>query len=61
MSASTDSPDADIEETNQRLTEGLSICRSVVNDYRAMILGEETPADYASGESAHHPAKGPPG
>jgi hypothetical protein len=44
MSGSTDPPDADIEETNQRLTEGLTSCRSVVKNYRALIGGEETAA-----------------
>ena len=39
MSKSTDLSDAKIEEANLRLNDGLEACRSVVNDYRALILG----------------------
>jgi hypothetical protein len=39
MPDSTDLSDAKIEETNLQLNDGLETCRSVVNDYRALILG----------------------
>ena len=45
MSKSTDLSDAKIEEANLRLNDGLEACRSVVSDYRALILGVGTAAN----------------
>lgn len=37
-----DRVDAEVEELNSRLAEGLKACRSIVSDYRAMIVAEQT-------------------
>ena len=37
-----DRVDAEVEELNSRLAEGLKVCRSIVSDYRAMIVAEQT-------------------
>jgi hypothetical protein len=42
---STDQPDPTFEEANLQLNDGLTSCRSVVNDYRALILGVGAPED----------------
>jgi len=47
MSESTDQLDATFEEANLRLNDGLTSCRSVVKDYRAMILGVRAPAKHS--------------
>ena len=39
MPEATDQSDAKFEDANVRLNDGLVTCRSVVNDYRALILG----------------------
>ena len=36
-----DRVEAEVEELNSRLAEGLKVCRSIVSDYRAMIATEE--------------------
>jgi hypothetical protein len=41
----TDLSDAKIDEANLRLNDGLETCRSVVNDYRALILAVGTAAN----------------
>lgn len=45
MSDSTDQLDAKVEEANLRLNDGLVTCRSLVRDYRAMILGVRIPTN----------------
>lgn len=39
MSECTDPLDATFEDASLQLNDGLTSCRSVVNDYRALILG----------------------
>ena len=39
MPEATDQLDATVEEAHMQLHDGLTSCRSVVNDYRALILG----------------------
>jgi hypothetical protein len=34
--------DAEADEANSRLAEGLKACRSIVSDYRAVIAGEQS-------------------
>jgi hypothetical protein len=36
--------DADLDELNSKLNEGLKACRSMVENYRAMLTPEEIPA-----------------
>ena len=45
MSESADQPDPTFKEAHLRLNDGLSSCRSVVKDYRALILGVGAPED----------------
>lgn len=45
MPESIDPPDANSEDARSKLSEGLRTCRSVVANYRAMILGEDIPAN----------------
>ncbi len=45
MPNSTDQSEAKIEKANQQLNDGLEACRSVVSDYRALILGVGTAAN----------------
>ena len=40
MSGINDSRDADFEEANSQLLAGLKSCRSVVENYRAMLSAE---------------------
>jgi hypothetical protein len=35
--------DADLDELNSKLNEGLKACRSMVENYRAMLTPEEIP------------------
>lgn len=55
MPEPTDPSDETIEETNLQLNDGLETCRSVVNDYRALILGVGT----AAKTSGQRPNKDP--
>ena len=48
MPNSTNLSDAKIEEANLQLNDGLETCHSVVEDYRALILGVGTAADELS-------------
>lgn len=44
--AGGDAPrDTDLDETNLKLSEGLKVCRSVIDNYRSMLSGESAPAD----------------
>jgi len=38
---SNDAPESDFERESSRLNEGLKSCRSVMDNYRAMMLGEQ--------------------
>ena len=39
-------PDADLDELNTRLKQGLKTCRSVIENYRAMLdAGQHPPAN----------------
>ena len=45
--------DADFEEANSQLAAGLKSCRSVVDNYRAMLAGEQDePITDVSGNDA---------
>lgn len=35
----------DLERESSRLNEGLKSCRSIVNNYRAMLVGEQSKSD----------------
>ena len=37
-------PDSDIEQASARLNEGLKSCRTVIDNYRAMLSGEPAAA-----------------
>jgi len=45
VSESADQPDPTAEEAHLRLNDGLTSCRSVVKDYRALIVGVGAPDD----------------
>jgi hypothetical protein len=53
VSESPDHLDAKFDEANLRLHDGLMSCRSLVKNYRAMILGARTAAN-DMGTSADH-------
>jgi hypothetical protein len=36
-------PDADLDELNARLKQGLKTCRSVIENYRAMLIADQHP------------------
>ena len=38
---SNNAPESDFERESSRLNEGLKSCRSVMDNYRAMMLGDE--------------------
>lgn len=41
-----DSPnDAVLDEASVKLSEGLKVCRSVIDNYRSMLSGESAPTD----------------
>ncbi len=40
MSGGEDPRDADFEEANVQLSQGLKCCRSVIANYRSMLAGE---------------------
>ena len=40
MSGADDVREPDFEEASTRLNEGLKTCRAVIDNYRAMIIGE---------------------
>jgi hypothetical protein len=40
--------DEEIQEANDQLAEGLKSCRLMVNDYRAMLTGDQGDNDNAS-------------
>ena len=42
---------ADVDEVNSQLQEGLKSCRTMVSSYRALLTGEQ-PADDASNDNA---------
>jgi hypothetical protein len=39
-----DAPDADFEQASEKLSKGLKTCRTVVENYRHMLTGEEAAA-----------------
>ena len=41
MAGENQSLDADIEKTNAELDQGLRSCRSMLNDYRAVLTGQQ--------------------
>ena len=41
MPGPEDPQDADIEEVSSSLSEGLRTCRSVVNSYRVLLVGDQ--------------------
>ena len=44
--AGGDAPrDADLDEASLKLSEGLKVCRSVIDNYRSMLSGERAAAD----------------
>jgi hypothetical protein len=49
-------PDAPIDEVNARLSDGLKTCRSMVANYKALLLAEqddvEAPSDINPADSA---------
>jgi hypothetical protein len=52
--------EADIDKTNAELDQGLRTCRSMLNDYRAALTGEQevrAPAADDEAESAEPPGQ----
>lgn len=52
--------DADIDKTNAELDQGLRACRSMLNDYRAALTGEQeirAPAADDQADSAKPPGE----
>jgi hypothetical protein len=52
--------EADIDKTNAELDQGLRTCRSMLNDYRAALTGEQevrAPAADDAAESAEPPGQ----
>ena len=41
MPSGTDPREPDFEQANDQLNEGLKNCRAVVNNYRAMLFGDQ--------------------
>lgn len=51
--AGADQPlDADIERTNAELDQGLKSCRAMLNDYRAVLTGEQDEREDLGGGQA---------
>ena len=46
--APTEPRDADVDEINSKLSEGLATCRTVVKDYRIALAGTQASASGAS-------------
>ena len=45
MPSGNDPREPDFEQANSQLNEGLKSCRAVVNNYRAMLIGDQGGAD----------------
>jgi len=57
----TDPREPDFEQANDQLNEGLKNCRAVVNNYRAMLFGDQGAADdLPSGEPDSEDGEGGP-
>jgi hypothetical protein len=57
-----DPREADVEQANNELNEGLKSCRAVVDNYRAMLSGEGSdapPADEAESGGGEPSPNGP--
>jgi hypothetical protein len=52
-------PEADIDKTNAELNQGLRTCRSMLNDYRAALTGEQEVRALSADDEAE--IKLPPG
>ena len=51
-------PENDFERESSRLNEGLKTCRAVMENYRAMIAGEQPEADKESDVTGYVSATG---
>ena len=59
MPKADDRSNAEIDDLNARLTEGLEACRSILTDYRVMITGGHKGEQFRRGASEDKAGKRP--